>query len=469
VTDTLVAWFWQSNAASVSNVPALLSFWPVDAGQVNYRAEDGGVVYESGGWIPLDIYDAGGVKAPGDIALVKLLRSKGIPAASVRVTQGSTTIFSDWNASNPGGAELYPIFRDKVLAALADPALPISPRARILLVGVGGESDSTNATWAADFEENLLDFIDTFKADMGGRTVEAIFPKLHPDNTLGAHTVTIRAGFDAVAASRSWFRTYEPGYTQLNADSVHEPPQALQSIGAGVAEIYAPNPRSALAITSCSNAKSWDGSAGTGPAGSATMSGVAYVQKTIAGSLVREHQLYQRWVTATDGFRFLLRDPSGGGNARITLTAVNGTPANVSGNAIATLQQNVVHQVGFVMTGGSMQFYFDGVATGTPTAIVGYTAAAAGTPPRIGRLTSGTDDEFDILAVVIANATAWSEADFAAGLVNAKLGDYSMPSATHLWNAQEAGGQWHDRIAKVRLTINGAPTLKLLTPPVWAA
>lgn len=466
--SVLVPDWGQSNDLGANVIPALLPSWLVPYGEVWWWAEDSGIFYSGAGvadgsgttgnaFIPLTTYFAGINRCPPDLGILRALTVKGIAAAAVRIAEGSTNIFSDWNAITPGPKALFQLRVNEINKALIDASLPIpSPTEFFDFVSIG-ETDAANATHAAAYETNWLNIRNTLQSLFPNTPIKSVISKLALNGS-PAFRAIVRAAQQNIADTDPNVKIVNTDVYPVNADGLHWETQISLSIGIEAVNIQYDNYPKVIGLAEdFSNVSYWEGTQATGPIGSADMGVLATVIPRVA--VTSEQQLFQRYVANTLGFRLLHRP------TEVAFTAVNGALADVTATAAIVLEPGKVSQIGARMSGGLIQMFVNGVAVGAAFPIVGYTPTLNNTPYRIGRVTPAASSQTQILAIAVANSVAPTNQDFADAWTLAKAtGEYSLANQTHYWYGQDAGTNWYDRIAQARTTAQGTTDFDLIIP-----
>ena len=101
-----------------------------------------------------------------------------------------------------------------------------------------GESDSTDATLASDYETNLTNFINQARTDFG--FTKFVLGRIHNTLPSGTYTekATVRAAQDAVAAADSNVEIINTDTYGLKVDNIHFNASGQQSLGSAFASEF---------------------------------------------------------------------------------------------------------------------------------------------------------------------------------------------------------------------------------------
>lgn len=155
-----------------------------------------------------------------DAALVGALGGRGGPFEVVKLAVGATSLIqagTDWNVHSTG--ELY----DQLLAAVRDRIAYVVSQGYTPQIAsvfwIQGEADATHEKGALQYQQNLTDFINRIRADLGTE-MPFIIAEL---NSLSAepYVPEVRAAQLAVAAKLDNVRLVETDDLPLTRDSIH--------------------------------------------------------------------------------------------------------------------------------------------------------------------------------------------------------------------------------------------------------
>lgn len=259
-SDIVLATFGQSNALGQNNNPAAPTIWTDStvSVQIRYWAEDAGSYFAGtgtasatgttgGGLVNLSNYTAGNDRFSPDNAYARVLKQAGYGVACSRAGQGSTNLFSDWNASNPGAKDLYQVAKGELDAAIPQIIAGGHVNAsnyRLVLVWIQGEADAASSLHSGEpsgdtYRDNLLDLWDTFATDFASHSPTGVIIQLDSASTT-TYVSAIRTAQTNAVAARPALTLIDPSPIGLGAgDGLHRTPANNIELGRLVAEAVA--------------------------------------------------------------------------------------------------------------------------------------------------------------------------------------------------------------------------------------
>lgn len=377
--------------------------------------------------------------SPGYLYGLRALQNAGLNRQAVMVAKASTKLYDDWDPNAVSGLKLFSVLTHEVDSALAAPSFTLSASCRIVWMSFIGEADSTDATFAVVYQSRYQSIIDTLKARYTGH--ENIFVIVKSNFPAVAES-TVRAAQDALALANSRTYTVEP-----NDLPIVQPHYKTGILGV----ITARGLRTAIGLNTVANTH---GASGTGwivdaanrqLSGSASMTNVFYIIKSIAGVLTSTKKfLYACTNTGAAGYSIYLLPPvtpTGGQTAKVAMTIVDGGGTNRTldfGNVV--LQQNLIHQLAFTFDGSTVKLYLDASLVGS-SSVTGYTPQLTATNGnQMGHYSGATTaDEIGIVAFAASETNALTQAELQTALYTARQSDnFSIPHQKLLLDAMWA-------------------------------